>query len=623
MCGVAFGFVPSSSCCQPATVNTLSELEKVFGRSLSVLHRRGPEACSGKRIKLPKEFGDRELLSICCTLCQRGSTITPQPLCSENSALGTSYTLLWNGEAFFCAHNSVHTKLFQDPKNNDATLLCDIFSELSKPEELISMLASLCGPFSFVLIEFPSCRVYFGRDRFGRRSLVGQRRTMPCEGSELEIQCISSALLPSLTHQDVDDDLWFEIPAAGVFVADIVGTNEDVHLSNVCLYPWTQNDVLPAGMKVQVMPQPLTVQTTGPHDLSILSENEACEQFLALLSLAVRDRVLLASPVCANCSGRSMKAGQLGHIDPICNHAHFAVLFSGGVDSTVIAALCDRYVPPDQPIDLINVAFDQKGSTDSKSGAAKPIPASEAPDRRTSLESLKELRHIAPNRKWQLVMVDVSVEELQHRRSSYIKNLFLPGQWTVLDDSLGMAMWFAALGRGRLYDTSVSCPDHLCETDNTYTSPAKVVFIGSGIDEQLAGYSRHRAIFNKHGTEAVEKELRMEIDRIGERNLGRDDRMVSDHGREGRYPYLDERVVEFLSQLPLSLKADLSLPRGIGEKKLLRQVAVNLGLDQAAHQPKRAMQFGSRIAKAERTGRLRGSADRVKFVPAEEAQNSN
>lgn len=66
-----------------------------------------------------------------------------------------------------------------------------------------------------------------------------------------------------------------------------------------------------------------------------------------------------------------------------------------------------------------------------------------------------------------------------------------------------------------------------------------------------------------------------------------------------RFPYLDEDVVSFLNTLPVWEKADLSLPRGLGEKLLLRLAAVELGLGPAAVLPKRAMQFGSRIAKLE------------------------
>lgn len=58
---------------------------------------------------------------------------------------------------------------------------------------------------------------------------------------------------------------------------------------------------------------------------------------------------------------------------------------------------------------------------------------------------------------------------------------------------------------------------------------------GIGADEQLAGYSRHRVCFKKYGLEGLNKELEMELGRISSRNLGRDDRIIGDHGKEARY----------------------------------------------------------------------------------------
>ncbi|CAN0345120.1 unnamed protein product, partial [Ectocarpus sp. 8 AP-2014] len=48
--------------------------------------------------------------------------------------------------------------------------------------------------------------------------------------------------------------------------------------------------------------------------------------------------------------------------------------------------------------------------------------------------------------------------------------------------------------------------------------------------------------------------------------------------------------------LPLREVCNMDEPVGIGDKKVLREVASHLGLESCRRLPKRAIQFGSRIA---------------------------
>jgi asparagine synthetase B (glutamine-hydrolysing) len=264
--------------------------------------------------------------------------------------------------------------------------------------------------------------------------------------------------------------------------------------------------------------------------------------------------------VCRNCYSANQTPNH-------CNHPSLGVLFSGGIDSTLLALLAHNHVPRDQPIDLLNVAFDEN-----------------APDRVTGLVALEELKTLAPDREWNFVAIDVKKPELDEARSELIRNLVHPLD-TVLDDSIGCSLWFAARGRGSLHD------------QEDYSSPCRVLLLGMGADEQFVGYSRHRRVFDTSGFEGLLDEIRLELDRLPSRNLGRDDRILSDQSREPRFPFLDEDVVCSLNGLQVWRKCDLRQVRGKGEKMLLRKIGQKLGLVLSSRHEKRAIQFGSRIAK--------------------------
>lgn len=54
-----------------------------------------------------------------------------------------------------------------------------------------------------------------------------------------------------------------------------------------------------------------------------------------------------------------------------------------------------------------------------------------------------------------------------------------------------------------------------------YQSCCRVLLVGIGADEQLAGYSRHRTVYQRGGISALVEELNMDTARIYNRNLGR------------------------------------------------------------------------------------------------------
>jgi len=289
------------------------------------------------------------------------------------------------------------------------------------------------------------------------------------------------------------------------------------------------------------------------------------DEFTKVLRNAVVTRINNQPGLCKNCVLARRTS---------CCDCSVAVLFSGGLDSCVLAYLAAEELPPGQPLHLVNVAFQQAGG------------GFNVPDRLTGIQAFQELSALQ-DRSIALVQVNVGLEELRSLRTSHIKHLLHPLH-TVLDDSIGCAIWFAARGRGVDYVTG-----------EEVETPARVLLLGMGIDEQLGGYSRHRTRYNREGLAGLEDELRMELLRISERNLGRDNRIVSDHGVAPRFPFLDEDVVNYLLAAPMAIKCDFSYERGVGEKLLLRLVAHRLGLKLTAREPKRAVQFGSRIAKME------------------------
>lgn len=90
------------------------------------------------------------------------------------------------------------------------------------------------------------------------------------------------------------------------------------------------------------------------------------------------------------------------------NEARVAVLFSGGVDCATLAAMAARALPEQEPIDLLNVAFESPRILKAHNLTSDLY---KTPDRETGLETFQELRNAFPTRQWRFVEINVPYAE--------------------------------------------------------------------------------------------------------------------------------------------------------------------------------------------------------------------
>ncbi|SCZ89096.1 BZ3500_MvSof-1268-A1-R1_Chr1-1g00952 [Microbotryum saponariae] len=585
---------------------------------------RGPDASAGYQVKL--EAIKESLTTIdmrfhTSVLHMRGDVVAPQPFVEAD----TGDVLLWNGEVF--------DGLTVGPHDNDGSRL---FHEIQQagPRALPAVLQGIEGPYAFFYFDKARNTLWFGRDHLGRRSLLLHRPTpsMP--------HLILASCAP-LVEPNSEFGEWEEVACDALFSFDL---NEVLQSGTPTFVPTPRSfrsdaqapkDSLfyPYDRLLTIVPTPDQVfdppsHETQPVPLELQSAILALE---AALELSIRQRILNLPP----------------HPDPSSPspQTRIAVLFSGGLDCTTLACLVDRVSDEEEGIDLINVAFENPRSiqsmarTKEREGSGKKkkkdrrkdgeelkveeggvdlgnkeVSIYDVPDRLTGKASWKELRRLRPKRRWNFVgelcvftEVDVPYQEMMEHRSA-VMELMRP-HCTIMDLSISLAFYFAARGQGHL---ASSDPKPSSTPPQPYHSSARVLLSGLGADELLGGYARHRkAFYTATGGRPLPtsnpsdgswshliQEMQMDLDRLPIRNLGRDDRIISHHGKEARYPFLAAHVIDLCTKLPIWIKCDPRLGEGKGDKRLLRLVAGKLGLGDAAGL-KRAIHFGARTAKME------------------------
>ncbi|KAL7803589.1 asparagine synthase-like protein [Trichoderma aethiopicum] len=522
------------------------------------LRNRGPDHLGTVEAQLSPDEGSLCVALTSTVLSLRGDHLAKQPLVDAESGS----VLCWNGEAWKLSGKRV--------EGNDGEAVLSLLAAAASrdpgsEDSVLDALRSIDGPFAFIFLDKRAKRLYYGRDRLGRRSLLLKR------GDEF--------LLSSIAEAPAEG--WAEVEADGCYTVQLDATDSPAQLVPV-RHDWDQNKDLVSSIGIFNASIPAPDATTAP----LTGQSPSVEQLRHHLTESLQLRVLnVPRPPMAEPSD-----------------ARVAVLFSGGLDCTVLARMASDMIPPEQAIDLINVAFENPRVAAQNAKLSTDELYELCPDRMTGRKSFAELSAVCPDRRWRFVTVNVPYEETCAHRAEVIE-LIYPHN-TEMDLSIACALYFAARGQGM----GQLAPG--LEAAEPYSTIARVLLSGLGADELFGGYVRHATAFTRSGYPGLIDELKLDVGRLGKRNLGRDDRVMAHWSREVRFPYLDESLVKWAIELPAWEKCDFG-NQGNGcdlepEKRVLRLLAESLGMRSVATEKKRAIQFGARTAKME-SGKVKGT----------------
>ena len=224
------------------------------------------------------------------------------------------------------------------------------------------------------------------------------------------------------------------------------------------------------------------------------------------------------------------------------NIGKFGILFSGGIDSTLIAFLCKKH--------NYNFTCFTIGLENS--------------------QDIEQAKIIAEKYNFDLKYKILSLEELENTIKETIKIL---QDNNIIWVSVGSVIYAALL---------------LALQNNI-----KILFSGLGTEELFAGYQRHEDALQNNDFEALHKECWNGLKNMWHRDLLRDHKIAKHLGIELITPYMDLDLIKTSMQINPMYKLDKT-----NKKIILREVAEDFGMEKEfAWRSKKAAQYGSNFIK--------------------------
>src|SRR3989344_2394618 len=218
------------------------------------------------------------------------------------------------------------------------------------------------------------------------------------------------------------------------------------------------------------------------------------------------------------------------------------ILFSGGIDSTMLALLCKKL---GKEFICYTAVLEERGMGD-------------APD-------LVYAKKVAAELGFNLKIKKLDLKETEQLLATVVP---------LIEDSnvvkVGVALPFYAA----------------CE--QAQKDGIKVMFSGLGSEEIFAGYERHKK------SQDINKECLSGLLKMYERDLYRDDVVTMHNNIELRVPFLDKELIAYALSIPGDMKIS-----GDRNKIVLREIAKRCGIpDEYAERKKKAAQYGSKFDRA-------------------------